>query len=80
MGPGREGVPGAATLLNFCHLLKAHHLGVAIFAKVDDLLHANGLELRDDTIVNATIIATPSSTKNQDKARDPEMHQTYKSG
>ena len=75
---GREGVPDATTLLNFRHLLEKHQLGAAIFAKVGELLLANGLKLCGGTIVDATIIAAPSSTKNQDKARDPEMHQTFK--
>jgi len=77
---GREGVPDATTLLNFRHLLEKHQLGAAIFAKVGELLLANGLKLCGGTIVDATIIAAPSSTKNQDKARDPEMHQTFKAG
>ena len=77
---GREGVPDATTLLNFRHLLEKHQLGAAIFAKVGELLLANGLKLCGGTIVDATIIAAPSSTKNLDKARDPEMHQTYKAG
>jgi transposase, IS5 family len=77
---GREGVPDATTLLNFRHLLERHDLGAAIFAKVGELLLANGLKLCGGTIVDATIIGAPSSTKNLDKARDPEMHQTYKAG
>ena len=77
---GSVGVPDATTLLNFRHLLEKHDLGSAIFAKVGELLQANGLKLCGGTIVNATIIAAPSSTKNQHKARDPEMHQTYKAG
>ena len=77
---GREGVPDATTLLNFRHLLETHQLGAAIFAKVGELLLANGLKLCGGTIVDATIIAAPSSTKNLDKARDPEMHQTFKAG
>ena len=77
---GRQGVPDATTLLNFRHLLEKHNLGAAIFAKVGELLQANGLKLCGGTIVDATIIAAPSSTKNQDKARDPEMHQTFKAG
>jgi transposase, IS5 family len=73
---GREGVPDVATLLNFRHLLEQHGLGAAIFAKVGERLLANGLKLCGGTIVDATIIGAPSSTKNQDKARDPEMHST----
>ena len=75
---GRERVPDATTLLNFRHLLEEHEIGLALFAKVGELLLKNGLKLSGGTIVDATIIAAPSSTKNEDKARDPEMHQTKK--
>ncbi|MGC2457143.1 MAG: IS5 family transposase [Gallionellaceae bacterium] len=75
---GREGVPDATSLLGFRHLLEEHKLGAAMFARVGELLQANGLRLSGGTIVDATIIAAPSSTKNADKARDPEMHQTKK--
>lgn len=77
---GNHGVPDATTLLNFRHLLEKHDIGAAIFNKVGELLLANGLKLCGGTIVDATIIAAPSSTKNQDKARDPEMHSTQKGG
>lgn len=75
---GRERVPDATTLLGFRHLLEANDLGSAMFAKVGELLLRNGMKLSGGTIVDATIIAAPSSTKNQDKARDTEMHQTKK--
>jgi IS5 family transposase len=75
---GRERVPDATTLLRFRHLLEQHNIGAALFAKVGELLQANGLKLSGGTIVDAAIIAAPSSTKNQDKARDPEIHQTKK--
>lgn len=75
---GRERVPDATTLLHFRHLLEQHQIGLALFAKVGELLLGNGLKLSGGTIVDATIIAAPSSTKNEDKARDPEMHQTRK--
>jgi transposase, IS5 family len=75
---GRERVPDATTLLNFRHLLEQNDLGAALFAKVGELLLANGMKLSGGTIVDATIIAAPSSTKNADNARDPEMHQTRK--
>ncbi|MFZ2300628.1 MAG: IS5 family transposase [Gallionella sp.] len=75
---GREGVPDATSLLGFRHLLEKHELGAALFAKVGELLQSNGLRLSGGTIVDATIIAAPSSTKNAGKARDPEMHQTKK--
>jgi len=75
---GRERVPDATTLLNFRHLLEQNELGAALFAKVGELLLGSGLKLSGGTIVDATIIAAPSSTKNTGKARDPEMHQTKK--
>jgi len=75
---GSERIPDATTLMNFRHLLEQNDLGVAMFAKVGALLLANGMKLSGGTIVDATIIAAPSSTKNADKARDPEMHQTKK--
>ena len=75
---GRERVPDATTLLKFRRLLEKHQLGEALFAKVGEVLQANGLKLGTGTIVDATIIDAPSSTKNADKARDPEMHQTRK--
>jgi IS5 family transposase len=75
---GRERVPDATSLLNFRHLLETHDLGAALFAKVWGLLLRNGLKLSGGTIVDATIIAAPSSTKNADGQRDPEMHQTKK--
>lgn len=75
---GRERIPDATTLMNFRHLLEQNNLGAAIFAKVGELLLANGMKLSGGTIVDATIIAAPSSTKNADNARDPEMRQTEK--
>lgn len=75
---GRERVPDATTLLNFRHLLEEHKIGTALFAKVGELLLANGMKLSGGTIVDATLIAAPPSVKNQDKSRDLEMHQTKK--
>jgi IS5 family transposase len=75
---GRERVPDATTLLKFRRLLEKHKLGEALFAKVGEVLHAHGLKVGTGTIVDATIIGAPSSTKNADKQRDPEMHQTRK--
>jgi len=75
---GRERVPDATTLLKFRRLLEDKHLGTALFAKVGELLQAQGMKLSGGTIVDATLIAAPPSTKNRDKARDPEMHQTKK--
>src|SRR4051794_23217012 len=75
---GRERVPDATTLLKFRRLLEKHKLGEALFAKVGGVLQAHGLKVGTGTIVDATIIGAPSSTKNADKKRDPEMHQTRK--
>jgi IS5 family transposase len=75
---GREPVPDATSLLRFRHLLEKHQLGEAIFAEVGRLLQAKGLKLSGGTIVDATLIAAPSSTKNAEQRRDPEMKQTKK--
>jgi len=64
--------------LKFRRLLEKHKLGEALFAKVGEVLQARGMKVGSSTIVDATIISTPSSTKNQDKKRDPEMYQTRK--
>ena len=61
-------MPDATTLLKFRHLLEKHQLGEALFAKVGELLQAHGLKVGTGTIVDATIIGAPSSTKNEDKA------------
>jgi len=71
-------VPDATTLLKFRHLLEAHDLTQALFAQVSALLAERKLLMREGTIVDATIIAAPSSTKNARQQRDPEMHQTKK--
>ena len=73
-----EGVPDATTLLNFRHLLETNDLCKGLFEAVNKDLAARGLLLRAGTLVDATLIAAPSSTKNRDKQRDPEMHQTRK--
>ena len=75
---GREPVPDATTLLKFRRLLNDNKLGEALFAQVGQELQARGFKVNTGTIVDATIIGAPSSTKNADKARDPEMHQTRK--
>jgi len=75
---GRERVPDGTTLLNVRRLLEKHKLGEQLFASVGQMLQARGLKVGTGTIVDATIIGAPSSTKNVDKARDPEMHQTRK--
>jgi IS5 family transposase len=73
-----EGVPDATTLLNFRHLLETHDLCKGLFTAINADLAARGLLLREGTLVDATLIAAPPSTKNQKKQRDPEMHQTKK--
>lgn len=75
---GREPAPDETTVCNFRHLLEAHNLGDQLFALINEYLQDNGLKVNTGTIVDATIIDAPSSTKNKDKARDPEMHQTRK--
>jgi len=75
---GCEPVPDATTMLKFRRLLNDNKLGEALFAKVGQELQARGFKVNTGTIVDATIIGAPSSTKNADKARDPEMHQTRK--
>ena len=73
-----EGVPDATTLLKFRRLLEIHDLCKGLFAAINADLTARGLLLREGTLVDATLIAAPSSTKNQQQERDPEMHQTRK--
>ena len=72
---GREPAPDETTVCRFRHLLEAHDLGQPLFDEVQRHLAAKGLKVATGTIVDATIINAPSSTKNADKARDPEMHQ-----
>lgn len=73
-----ERIPDETTILNFRRLLETHGLGAKMLETVNAHLQHHGLSLRSGTIVDATIIHAPSSTKNADKARDPEMHQTRK--
>jgi IS5 family transposase len=75
---GRENVPDATTLLKFRRLLEQHDLTAAILAEVNAHLSKRGLLMRQGTVVDATIIAAPSSTKNDEGKRDPEMHQAKK--
>ena len=75
---GREPVPDETTVMRFRHLLEERKLGSKIFEEVGRVLQQRGLRLSKGTIVDATIIAAPSSTKNADGERDPEMHQTKK--
>jgi IS5 family transposase len=74
----REAVPDATTLLKFRRLLEDHQLTAAMFEEVKRVLGEKSLLMREGTMVDATIIAAPPSTKNRDEARDPEMHQTQK--
>jgi len=74
----RGAVPDETTILNFRHLLEQHGLAREIFDTVKAHLQAAGLLLRQGTIVDATIIAAPSSTKNSTCECDPDMHQTWK--
>lgn len=75
---GREAAPDATTLLKFRRLLEENNLTAAIFEAINAHLAKRGLLMRQGTIVDATIIAAPSSTKNSTGERDPEMHQTKK--
>ena len=70
---GREPVPDETTVMRFRHLLERHELGERIFEAVGRVLVERGLRLSRGTIVDATIIAAPSSTKNAQGERDPEM-------
>ena len=74
----RQAVPDATTLLKFRRLLEEHKLTVVLFDGINAHLADRGLLLHEGTMVDATIIAAPPSTKNEDKARDPEMHPTKK--
>lgn len=71
-------LPDETTILNFRHFLERHGLGKTIFDTVNQHLADAGLILKEGTIMDASIIAAPSSTKNRENARDPEMHQTRK--
>jgi IS5 family transposase len=73
-----EGVPDATTLLKFRRLLETHDLCKGLFIAINADLTARGLMMRVGTLVDATLIAAPPSTKNKEKKRDPEMHQTRK--
>src|SRR5690606_21513556 len=75
---GLDTIPDETTILNFRRLLETHGLAGKIFERVNAHLARKGQSLRAGTIVDATIIAAPSSTKNKDGERDTEMHQTKK--
>jgi IS5 family transposase len=74
--PGDDRIPDETTILNFRHLLERHGLTKAIFADVNSHLADRGITLRSGTLVDATIIDAPSSTKNRARARDPDMSST----
>jgi IS5 family transposase len=71
-------LPDETTILNFRRLLERHELTAKLMNTINDVLEEQGLLLKGGTMVDATIIHAPPSTKNQDQARDPEMHQTKK--
>lgn len=75
---GREPVPDETTICKFRHLLETHQLGQQLFAGIGESLTKQRLQVSRSTIVDATIISAPSSTKNRTKKRDSEMHQTKK--
>jgi transposase, IS5 family len=75
---GVEGAPDETTVCKFRHLLERNKLGKVLLTAVNDHLRRGGIKIAKGTIVDATIIGAPSSTKNQDGKRDPEMHQTAK--
>ncbi|WP_248915671.1 IS5 family transposase [Pseudomonas moorei] len=77
-GLSLERIPDETTILNFRRLLEKHELAAGILGVINGYLGDRGLSLRQGTIVDATLIHAPSSTKNQDGKRDPEMHQTKK--
>jgi IS5 family transposase len=74
----QSNVPDATTLMGFRHLLEAHDLTKAMLVEINAMLIERGLLMSQGTLVDATLIAAPSSTKNKDHARDSEMHQTKK--
>lgn len=75
---GEDRIPDESTILRFRHLLEEHGLTKAMFEEIGSLLEEKGLLLKQGTIVDATIISAPSSTKNKKGERDPEMRQTRK--
>jgi IS5 family transposase len=75
---GQEAAPDETTVCKFRHLLERNKLGKTILKAVNEYLHTQGIRITNGTIVDATIISAPSSTKNQRRERDPEMHQAAK--
>ena len=78
LDPGATRLPDESTILRFRHLLEASNLSLQIMAAINATLTERGLMLKTDTVVDAILIAAPSSTKNSAGERDPEMHQTKK--
>ena len=78
LDPGMSRLPDESTILRFRHLLEEHDLSLQIMAAINATLANKGLMLKAGTVVDATLIAAPSSTKNKDGERDPEMHQATK--
>jgi IS5 family transposase len=78
LSEGVARLPDETTILRFRHLLEKHDLATDMLRVVNDILQARGLMLTKGTVVDATLIAAPSSTKNADGQRDPEMKQTRK--
>ncbi|NMM28293.1 MAG: IS5 family transposase [Glaciimonas sp.] len=74
----KQSVPDATTLMGFRHLLEANNLAQAMLIEVNAMLIERGLLMSKGTLVDATLIAAPSSTKNKEHGRDPEMHQAKK--
>lgn len=75
---GNEPAPDETTICKFRHLMEKNNPGDHFFPLVNEYLHENGIKISRGTIVDASIISAPSSTKNKEKKRDPEMHQTRK--
>lgn len=73
-----EQVPDATTLLKFCHMIEKNHLGEEFFKAINHVMEATEHVMHGGAIVDATIINAPSSIKNAEKKRGPEMHQTKK--
>jgi IS5 family transposase len=73
-----DNLPDETTILNFRHFLEKHKFGRCLFETIQRHLAGQGLRLQEGSIVDASIIAAPTSTKNKSGARDPEMHQTKK--
>ena len=75
---GKDHLPDESTILRFRHLLEAHNLSIQVLATVNNMLEAKELRLKICKVVDARLIAAPSSTKNQDGRRNPHLHQTQK--